>query len=431
MIRALVPVNLRPLEKAYKLGNQFGLVFLDLPIGIENPVERLYAVRANMRALKGSYQPVLALGLLAAMGAGPEGAAGRAAESARAQRDGGHDQRARSAAAALARRRARSTSLMFWVPQSGDIGMGVSILSYNGTVQFGVVTDRGLCPDPGAHQRAVRRRIREARAGDADGAVAARRRPGSDVAAQVGRAAARREELRRLTATPDRCSGRRTLPSGTGSSAPSDPSSRTTARRAGESRRTGTCSISVRSTSRSNAGLVLAQHDRVRLDRQVLADDGEVVGLRRFRDEAVEQHVVHRERDGPAVGDRGERSLWSLASRIVSFSTRSSFICRIIFSLVVPFVTTTVLPRRSSTLLMFDDFCASILMPATNVVYANATSFWRSRVLVVEPHSRSTLPSLTIAIRFADVTGRKRTSRRGSLSSLLIASATLRHRSTE
>ena len=60
MIRALVPVNLRPIEKAYKLGNQFGLVFLDLPIGIENPVERLYAVRGNMNALKGSYQPMLA-----------------------------------------------------------------------------------------------------------------------------------------------------------------------------------------------------------------------------------------------------------------------------------------------------------------------------------------------------------------------------------
>jgi hypothetical protein len=42
----------------------------------------------------------------------------------------------------------RIDSLMFWVPQSGDIGMGVSIISYNDTVQFGVVTDRGLCPDP-------------------------------------------------------------------------------------------------------------------------------------------------------------------------------------------------------------------------------------------------------------------------------------------
>jgi len=37
---------------------------------------------------------------------------------------------------------------MFWVPQSGDIGLGVSILSYGGGVQFGVITDTVLCPDP-------------------------------------------------------------------------------------------------------------------------------------------------------------------------------------------------------------------------------------------------------------------------------------------
>ncbi|MEY2952883.1 MAG: hypothetical protein RLZZ401_970, partial [Pseudomonadota bacterium] len=37
---------------------------------------------------------------------------------------------------------------MFWVPQSGDVGMGVSILSYGGGVQFGLITDSTLCPDP-------------------------------------------------------------------------------------------------------------------------------------------------------------------------------------------------------------------------------------------------------------------------------------------
>jgi hypothetical protein len=37
---------------------------------------------------------------------------------------------------------------MFWVPQSGDIGVGVSILSYAGGVQFGLITDDVLCPDP-------------------------------------------------------------------------------------------------------------------------------------------------------------------------------------------------------------------------------------------------------------------------------------------
>ena len=43
---------------------------------------------------------------------------------------------------------ARMRQPFFWVPQSGNIGMGVSILSYNDQVQFGLITDRRLVPDP-------------------------------------------------------------------------------------------------------------------------------------------------------------------------------------------------------------------------------------------------------------------------------------------
>jgi hypothetical protein len=135
------------MERAYKLGNQFGLVFLDLPIGIENPIERLYAVRTNMRALKDSYQPLLAFALLAAMGAGPQmlqdtmlKALARNATAVMTNVPGPQ--------APLWLAGARIGSLMFWVPQAGDIGLGVSILSYDGSVRFGVVSDRGLCPDP-------------------------------------------------------------------------------------------------------------------------------------------------------------------------------------------------------------------------------------------------------------------------------------------
>jgi diacylglycerol O-acyltransferase len=38
--------------------------------------------------------------------------------------------------------------MMFWVPQSGDIGLGVSVLSYGDNVQFAVMGDTQLCPDP-------------------------------------------------------------------------------------------------------------------------------------------------------------------------------------------------------------------------------------------------------------------------------------------
>ena len=147
MIRALVPVNLRPPEKAYRLGNKFGLVFLDLPIGIENPVARLYAVRANRQKLKGSFQPVIALGILAAMGAGPkilqERLLAMLAKNATAVMTNvpGPQQPLYFAGGKIDR-------LIFWVPQSGNIGMGVSIITYAGQVQFGLITDRGLCPDP-------------------------------------------------------------------------------------------------------------------------------------------------------------------------------------------------------------------------------------------------------------------------------------------
>jgi WS/DGAT/MGAT family acyltransferase len=146
-IRAIVPVNLRPVSRAGNLGNHFGLVFLALPIGIAHPLERLYEVRTRMRALKGSYQPLIALGLLSAVGYGP-----------RALQEQVTHLLGQNASAVMTNvpgpqhplyfAGCRIVEQNFWVPQSGGIGMGVSILSYDGRVQFGVITDAGLVPDP-------------------------------------------------------------------------------------------------------------------------------------------------------------------------------------------------------------------------------------------------------------------------------------------
>ena len=38
--------------------------------------------------------------------------------------------------------------MMFWVPQTGSIGIGLSILSYRGQVHFGLISDARLIPDP-------------------------------------------------------------------------------------------------------------------------------------------------------------------------------------------------------------------------------------------------------------------------------------------
>jgi WS/DGAT/MGAT family acyltransferase len=146
-IRAMVPVNLRPLDQAWKLGNRFGLVPLVLPIGLDNPIERLLAVRARMQALKGSTQPLLAFGLLAV--------AGLLVKPAQELVLGLFSRKTTAVmtnvpgpASKLQFCDSTLEQTMFWVPQSGDIGVGVSILSYGGGVQFGLITDTAMCPEP-------------------------------------------------------------------------------------------------------------------------------------------------------------------------------------------------------------------------------------------------------------------------------------------
>ena len=146
-IRAMVPVNLRPIEQAHKLGNRFGLVPLVLPIGVDNPIERVYEVRRRMAALKGSYQPLLAFSLLAVAGLLIKPAQDAMLNlfskktTAVMTNVPGPREKLRFCGATL-------EQSMFWVPQSGDVGLGVSILSYGGGVQFGVITDSTLCPEP-------------------------------------------------------------------------------------------------------------------------------------------------------------------------------------------------------------------------------------------------------------------------------------------
>ncbi len=146
-IRAMVPVNLRPLDKAWQLGNRFGLAPLVLPIGIHNPVQRVFAVRQRMNELKGSYQPLLAFAVLSVSGL-----------FIKPVQDAVLGMFAKKATAVMTNVPGPATPLkfcgstlrqtMFWVPASGNIGVGVSILSYGGGVQFGLITDAGLCAEP-------------------------------------------------------------------------------------------------------------------------------------------------------------------------------------------------------------------------------------------------------------------------------------------
>ena len=146
-IRATVPVNLRPLEHAQELGNHFGLVFLSLPLSIDNPLERLYAVNDRMNELKCSKQAAVTLGFLAALGLGPS-AVQKPVLDILSQKATAVLTNVPGPQQPLYLAGAKLKELMFWVPQNGSVGLGISILSYNGQVFFGLISDHRLLPEP-------------------------------------------------------------------------------------------------------------------------------------------------------------------------------------------------------------------------------------------------------------------------------------------
>jgi WS/DGAT/MGAT family acyltransferase len=146
-IRAALPVNLRDDADNGKLGNKFGLVFLTLPIYIEEPLMRLAEVRRRMLELKRSAEAPVTLGILGAMGLGTDAFREFVVRTLEPK-----------ATVVLTNVPGPPIplylagqpidSLMFWVPQSGRLGLGISILSYAGHVTVGVATDAGLVPEP-------------------------------------------------------------------------------------------------------------------------------------------------------------------------------------------------------------------------------------------------------------------------------------------
>jgi diacylglycerol O-acyltransferase / wax synthase len=147
LLRAFVPVNLRPKGKEYKLGNHFGLVGLELPIGEANPIARVFEVRRRMNGLKNGYQAAVSMALLGVLGYVPK-AVQRQALGLLSDKGTAVMTNVPGPASPLYLAGSKIAQNMFWVPQSGNVGVGVSILSYAGGVQFGLITDRKLCPDP-------------------------------------------------------------------------------------------------------------------------------------------------------------------------------------------------------------------------------------------------------------------------------------------
>lgn len=186
--RALVPVDARAPADGV-LGNAFGLVFLDLPTQAETPAARLAAVHERFARIRGSPDAAVTLAVLAGFGLLPRPLEHLATAffsrkaSLVVTNVRGPSARVRLAGAELER-------LMFWVPHPATLGLGVSILSYAGTIRVGVRADAGLLVEPAALAGAIAAELRELGVPAAEPAPRAARRPRSAAAPAPGAAEA-------------------------------------------------------------------------------------------------------------------------------------------------------------------------------------------------------------------------------------------------
>ena len=122
-------------------------MFLGLPVDHLPPRQRFQEVRRRMRALKDSPEPAVTHAILSAAGMSPPQVEkivvdvfGAKASLITTNVPGPRTPLTMSGVAV--------DDVLFWVPQSGAVSMGVSLFSYAGRVTWGVSSDASLVPDP-------------------------------------------------------------------------------------------------------------------------------------------------------------------------------------------------------------------------------------------------------------------------------------------
>lgn len=145
--RAVIPVNVRPPGAELTLDNQFGSIFVTLPLRITDPIDRLWEVKRRMDELKGSLEAPATFSLLNLMGLASPSLQDVAVKVLETKATAvvsnviGPKESIFLAGVPL-------DSIIFFLPHTARLGLGMSILSYAGQVRLGVITDQGLAPDP-------------------------------------------------------------------------------------------------------------------------------------------------------------------------------------------------------------------------------------------------------------------------------------------
>ncbi len=150
VVRTLVPVSVRRKDERGTYNNRVSAMFAELPVGLEDPVARLAALREQMEGLKEQKQAVAAEVLTSLTGFAPPLllALGGRLFARMPQRNVQTvttnvpgPQKPMYAAGR------RMLQAMPYVPLAGSVRIGIAIFSYAGALTFGVTGDYDTTPD--------------------------------------------------------------------------------------------------------------------------------------------------------------------------------------------------------------------------------------------------------------------------------------------
>jgi len=148
VLRAMIPVSVRADAERGALGNRVAAVWAGLPVGVVDPVERLELVRREMEGLKESGQAVGARVLTELTGFAPPTVMAQAARLQARQRFFNlvvtNVPGPQLPLYVLGR---RMEAIHPMVPLAQNQALGIAIMSYDGTVSFGLNADFDALPD--------------------------------------------------------------------------------------------------------------------------------------------------------------------------------------------------------------------------------------------------------------------------------------------
>jgi len=146
-IRALVPMYVRGKDHGHDLGNHFGMVYVSLPLSITDPIERLQEVKRRFDEVKAEPDAVVSLGVLSAMGVATAELEHIGVElftkkaTVMITNVPGPPGRIHLAEQPV-------SDMLVWAPVSGNIGVGLTLLSYADHVRLGIAADALRVPNP-------------------------------------------------------------------------------------------------------------------------------------------------------------------------------------------------------------------------------------------------------------------------------------------